>query len=421
MSAEIRLYIKINISENNLKKFLNSKFEGDPYKKKVGYFFSRLLYEGVDNPANLFILNFNKKTDSCFIVYAPRNLDKSKKASFIELFEVLGNLVNNNTSGFAVFATPFPEFVEGYSIKNNNVVEINSKNKQKEVVEKLHHKFWSFSDNADFPEPKVALTKRNYLDKNFKNYYKRYLTYIEEFEKPNKIASAIKENPYHLFDDFYTYENKVFQFRKYTNQVIEIPQACPLTFRNVSGILADKNYVFLSRLSDSSPPITIKEKSFTINNPNAIWEFYTCEGVDGESFDYVKEKWDTIYWKDKNSVFIYLNATMQLKKMAQADHTTFKYLGFCFGKDKNHIFYYDTVLPIRLDNYSLDKNGFIYDENSIFHYQNHIPLNAQTFKVINTKRTKNPFNPTYVLEDKNGKYEYNRIWKNGIIKPFSKE
>jgi len=322
MAKEIRLYIELSISENNLKKLLNSKFENDPYKKKVGYFFSQLLYNGNNNSGNLFIINYDKKNESCFIAYAPRIFDDLLKISFFEIFKIVQNFINENSSSFAIFATPFPEFVEGYMIKNKNLVKVNSKNKPNDIVEKLHHKFWSFSDNNDFPEPEKALSKRNYLDKNFKNYYKRYLTYIEECEKPNKIANASKENPYHLFDDFYTYENKVFQFRKYTNQVIEIPQACPLTFRKVSGIVADKNYVFLSRLTKNSPPKNIKEKSFTKNNPNAIWEYYTCKGIDGESFNYVKEKWDTIYWKDKDAIFIYCKETMQLKKVKESNSKT---------------------------------------------------------------------------------------------------
>ncbi len=419
MAIEIRLYIEISISENNLKKLLNSKFERDPYKKKVGYFFSQLLYNGINNSGNLFILNFDKKSESCFITYAPRIFKDSLKVSFLEIFEILQNFINKNSSSFAIFATPFPEFVEGYIIKNKNLVKINPKDKPNGIVEKLHHKFWSFSDNNDFPEPEKALSKRNYLDKNFKNYYKRYITYIEECEKPSKIATATKENPFHLFDDFYTYKNKVFQFRKYTNQIIEIPQACPLTFRQVSGIVADKNYVFLSRLTKESPPKTLKEKSFTKNNPNAIWEYYICEDIDGESFNYVQVKWDTIYWKDKDAIFIYCKETMQLKKVKESDPKTFKYLNFCFGKDKNHIFYYDTKLPLDVNSYFLNKDGFIYDNTTIFHFQNQITLDSKSFEVLGQKRTENLFSPTYILQDKNGKYEYNRNWKNEIIKIIS--
>ena len=419
MAEPIRLYIEISITETNLKKLLNSKFEKDPYKKKLGYYFSQLLYDGFIDPANLFILNFDKKNNRCFIAYAPRYFENTMIEPFKDVFKTMSVLQSENTTAYAIFATPFPNFVEGYMIKNNGVIKIDSKAEVKETTDKLHHKFWSFSENNDFPEPKKALSKHNYLYKNFKNYYKRYLSYIEECEKPNKISKATKENPYHLFDDFYTYDNKVFQFRNYTRQVIEIPQACPLTFRKVSAILADKNYVFLSRLSKNSPQKNIRVKSFTQNNPNAIWEYYILDGVDGKSFDYVKEKWDTIYWKDKKSVFIFLKEKGLLKKIEQVDSNTFKYLDFCYGKDKNHIFYYDTVLPIDTENYTLNKNGFIFDGDTIFHYQHKIALDAKTFKVLQYQSTVNPFIGTFIIEDKNGKYEYNRDWKNKMMKPIN--
>jgi len=108
-----------------------------------------------------------------------------------------------------------------------------------------------------------------------------------------------------------------------------------------------------------------------------------------------------------------------LKRLGRDCSKTFKYIDFCFGKDKNHIFYYDTKLPLDVNRYSLNNDGFIYDNTTIFHFQNQITLDSKSFEVLGQKRTKNLFSPTYILQDKNGKYEYNRNWKNEIIKMIS--
>lgn len=108
-----------------------------------------------------------------------------------------------------------------------------------------------------------------------------------------------------------------------------------------------------------------------------------------------------------------------MTKLEQADSKTFEYLDFCFGKDLNHIFYLDKVIPIDRNNFILDKNGFIYDDKNIVHFQHQILIDVKTFKVIEYQSSSNPFIGTFILEDKNGQYEYNRNSKEGIIKPVA--
>lgn len=137
---------------------------------------------------------------------------------------------------------------------------------------------------------------------------------MDNVEKPKKIALATKENPYFLFDNFYTYDNKVYEFKTYTNQKIVVPEADPLTFRNVAGIKADKKHVFCNKLSSNSPPKSITVNGFSKNNPNAIWEWEIEKGVDGSSFNYIKERCDTIFWRDNHSVFIMILRIFSITK-----------------------------------------------------------------------------------------------------------
>ncbi len=416
MAESTGIFIEVDLDENVVKKLLNQKFENAPFGKKLGYYFSELLYDRNNNPEKVFIFHYDKKEQKCFIAYLMNYFNEVDISHFPKILEMMSTLKNTNTTNYAVVMTTFPEVLWGYKI-TKGVNRLLAENIPQDKVAFLSEKFWSFSENNDFPEPQKALKKRGYFYKSFKNYYKKYLAYVEESLKPQKIAKATKENPYHLFDEFYTYDYKVYEFRTYTNQVIELPKADPLSFRNVAHVKADKNFVFKQKLAVNSPPKSIKKGNFTVNNPKAIWEWHIVDGVHGGSFEYIKEKWDTIYYRDKDNIFY------GLKKIA-ADRNTFEYLDFCFGRDKNHVFCYDSIIPIDTNSCELSKNGFICDQENIFHFDNQIPLDAKTFKVLECIKgtykgvgaNGHPINGTFVLEDKYGKYEYNKDWEQEKIK-----
>ncbi|MHA7058849.1 hypothetical protein ACWGOQ_0016615 [Aquimarina sp. M1] len=413
MAEPTGFFTEIEIDEKGLKKMLNHKFEKASYNKKLGYYFCELLYDCNFNPGNVFILNYNLKTKKCFLAYLLNHFEKLRITPLIDALQIISSVKNPETTEYAIVSSTFPEVIEAYKITNKKVEKINKK-LSIHIVNDLTDKFWSFSENNSFPEPKRALAKRNYFYKNFKNYYKNYLAYVDEKERPNKIARATKENPYHLFDNFYTYNNKVFEFKTYTNQIIELSQADPISFRDVAGIKADKNFVYNAILAPNSPPKFIKSGGFMKNNPNSIWAWIIIKGIDGRSFNYVKKKWDTVYWKDKNAVFIYKNK--EVIKLEQANSKTFTHLDFCYGKDQSNLFYLDKVIPIDVNNFKLNKNGFIFDDNTIFHYQNKLELDAKTFKVLEYESEVNPFIGEFILEDKNGRYSYNRERNEEVIR-----
>ncbi len=206
-----------------------------------------------------------------------------------------------------------------------------------------------------------------------------------------------------LFDNFYQYKDKVLQFRDYTKQIIEVPEADPETFRKVSGFYADKNHVFYQCLQDNSPEETITNAyGHNMNNPDAKWQISIVQGLDGKSFNYIQDKYDTVYWKDKNGIYIKRNGS--LKALENVDKQSFTYLNFLYGKDNKHIYYEDQILPIDVNEYSLDQWGFIKDQFRIFHYDFEIGLDPKSFEVVYYNLIKQPI----ILEDKNGKYEYTR-------------
>ncbi len=254
--------------------------------------------------------------------------------------------------------------------------------------------------------------RKLYYDFDFNDYKPIYSTLTIYNEKKwlrtptkkkfKKIREATEENPYLLIEDrfttIYTYDNKVYDC---SYKKIEIPNADPYSLMIMkSGIIKDKDNVFNSRLAPNSPPATIKTEIGTINNPNAIYEYYSIPEIDSNSFEEIKEKYDTIYYRDKNSIFY------DFKKIEKADRNSFEYLDFCYGKDKNFIFCRDKIIDINVNDFFIDRYGFIYDKNNIYYYENQIFLDIETFQVLGNERGSNNI---FILKDKNGEFFYNKI------------
>lgn len=412
MAEPTGIFIDVEIDETDLKRLLNQKFERPKFGNKLGYYFSELLYRSyVDESDSVFIFNYDKKSKSCFIAFLVNHFSDTDVSLFPKILEMISSLKKRNSSNYAIVASTFPDLFNAYLLNPNQVKEQSPDSFPKDVVEQIMNKFYSFSQDQCFLNPQVALNKRNYFYKNFKNYFKKYLAFVEEAEKPKKIAKATKENPYFLFDDLYAYNNAVF-YRTRDKIFREIPEADPFSLREIGlQLIADKNYVFIKRIAPDSP--CPNNTSFL----KLIWEYQIIKDIDGKSMKPLKYKYETTYWKDKCAIYYGRESGgVELIKVSQADRESFEELNFGFGKDKNHVYFCEKVIPINAKHFNINKHGFIYDEQNIFHYQHQIPLDAKTFKVVKYESEQNPFMGTFVLEDKSGRYTYNRTWKDEIIK-----
>ncbi len=420
MAEPTGFFVEVTLEEESVKKLLNHAFEYTEPKKKLEYYLSKLLYE-CNTEDNVFIFHYEHKSKKCFIGWFLNHFVGEELNYFYKIFPILSTLQQTNTMGYATVASTCDIF-EIYKITAKDVEKLPLTEAHQKSISPIIEKLWTFTEaDNTFARPDKALRKRNYFHKNFKNYYKKYLTYQDEIQKPKKIAQATRENPFHLFNRFYTYDKKVYdlgimyQFFQTLDKVVLVPHADPLTFRAEADMIADKNYVFAKYLAPNSPPKTIKnEFGSMINNPDVIWEYKIVEGIDGASFTYLgNNKWEVVYYKDKNSVFI-----KGLKKVKDADITTFSYLDFCYGRDKNHIFYLDKIMPIDPHHYTLTKHGFIFDKKHVFHYERKLPLDGVSFEVLQYESETNPFKGKFVLGDKSGKYEYDSQAKKECIKPI---
>ncbi|MCF6349350.1 MAG: DKNYY domain-containing protein [Flavobacteriaceae bacterium] len=422
MAEAAGILFEIKISEANLKKILNKSvaiFLPDEYKideqeilgkQKLIYFFTSLLYSCENSSANIFL--FNYEGEKLFCAYILNYYTDIILKPFEKLLTLFAQNKDIESKDTAIITSIYPDVEHGYSIEKGKLTKITNSKINNNVVQHLIDKMWSFRVKNDFPEPKKALRKRTYFYKPLKSAYKRYLKQIEEIEKPAKIARATKEDPYHLFDEFYAYDNKVFEISSYGT--VEVPKADPLTFRCVTNrppcFYADKNIVFEEK--NEFEESIINEKPYFKHIKKY---FKIIDGIDGSTFNYVKDRWETIFWKDKKHVFIYskkrflffsIYGEEQLIRLNNADVKTFEQLSFGFGKDKNNIYYCGKIMDIDNKNYIINKNGFIYDDKNVYHFTNNLNLDGKTFKVIKYESETNPFLGVFILEDKNGQYEY---------------
>jgi hypothetical protein len=412
MAEPTGIFIDVEIDEIDLKRLLNQKFKKAKFGKKIGYYFSELLYRSYVNEADsVFIFNYDKKSKHCFIGFLVNRFSHTDISPFPKVLEIISSFKKSNSSNYAIVASTFPDLFNAYLLKQNQVIEQSLDDFSNDVVHQMINKFYSFSQGQHFLRPQKALNKRNFFYKNFK----KYLAFMEVAEKQKKIANATRKNPLLLFENLYTFENRVF-FKSRDKSFVEIPKADPLTLSQTGlSILTDKNHIFIKKME--SPLTEINISSFQEIN----WKYEIIEGIDGKSFEPYKYKYETTYWRDKLSVYYIKEfGDADIIKVVQANQESFEELNFGFGKDKNHIFYRDKIIPINTIHFNLNKNGFIYDEKNIFHYQNQIPLDAKTFKILEYESEQNPFMGTFILEDRSGKYKYNRDWKGETMKLITK-
>lgn len=407
------IILEASISQKALKKLINHKLvlpahlesgqHVQSVTKRVVDFFSKALYYCDNNTNGLFLLNYEETKEQFFCAFILKHYDSVLIGQFQEVLALLALYKDKEACDYAIVTSLVPEVDFGYKIETNNLSKVDRGQIPNDKANSLVNKFWSFSTDDNFPELDVAFRKRSFFYKPFRVAYKKFVQQQEEIERPNNIANATKEKPFHLFDDFYTYNNSVFHSFKLHGEHHEIPLADPYTFKKLASVFVDKNHVYSNQLLHNGSPATLQN----VNHPDTKWEYFIIPGIDAQTLDYVRPK-DTLYLKDK--YYVYFKTMEQgaclYKKVASADVNSFDYLDFCFGKDKKHVFFKGDIIDIDPKDFNLNENGFIFDRKNIYHYENKIALDPTTFKVVSFESITNPFIGNFILEDKNGTYEY---------------
>jgi len=405
MAESMVILTEISIEEKELKSFLRRKSPVDSSLKNID-FFASLLYGCEAKTGNVFLFHYdNGRLFTCYWQDFPSS-DKIKR--YLTTLSVLSDYTQEAVRVFK--SNSSAELLDVYILQNQQEPQniLNEKNNMqlKNELHRLTDKFWSFADANSFLKPQKALRKQNYFYKPLKTAYKRYLKYIQKLQKPEKIKTATRENPfYYDFDTgFFTYDLKLFY--NDGGKILKISGADPFTF-GLKGFPMDKNSYFEYQLK-------VKRTSKKHPEDYELTPYFRVHpNIDPQTFNYVKNRTDTIYWKDKYNVYVRkaepLNDIFYNHRLVPIDgaHSkSFSGLDFGYGKDKNRLYYFDKPLPVDVENFSLDNTGFLRDDKFVYHYGVQLPLDGASFSVVATENKLNPFLGPFILQDKNGHYSY---------------
>jgi hypothetical protein len=92
-----------------------------------------------------------------------------------------------------------------------------------------------------------------------------------------------------------------------------------------------------------------------------------------------------------------------------ADPNTFKDLGHGYAQDARHLYSGGTALEGVGDRFAIDGCGFLHGEEAVYHYSYRLPLDAESFEVLNVQEKLKEVNPglgEFLLKDRNETYRY---------------
>ena len=113
MAEPTGIILEINLKEAEIKQLLNQKYDDLTFGKKLGYFFSKLLYDATLDSSNTFIFNYDNKTNTLFVAWMLNHFEKELLKPFIKVLKIISTVKSNNTEDFAIVTTTYPEILEG--------------------------------------------------------------------------------------------------------------------------------------------------------------------------------------------------------------------------------------------------------------------------------------------------------------------
>lgn len=352
-------------------------------KARIGHVLSRMLDLGEED-GDILIVHHDPDTDQLFLAWILNHYSADRLDQFWPVLQLLAGM---GIRGRGVVASTLPEVYETIRIDGGAVIRLPADQVEPALVGHLSARLWTFAVKEEFPDAAGSMRRRNYHCKPFRTAWKAYLTWRDEQERPARIAAATPADPYRLFGEIHTAAGKVFERDSYTRRDIPFPGADPLTFRTEAGFHADRNHVWQKRLADGSPPSTIRRDGYTINNPDAIWEYVIVPDAEGASFTWLFHRFDTMFWTDRRRVYSLqgFRGRGQLAALPDVQATGFREVGQCFGTDGTRVFYFSDALP--LDPARLRTSEFfIWDDTRVFFCETEVPLDARRFRILANKR-----------------------------------
>ncbi len=157
------------------------------------------------------------------------------------------------------------------------------------------------------------------------------------------------------------------------------------------GYFKNDSYVFYdgNKISVADPisfTIITDDKFYAKDRKHVFYMGKIVKDADPMTFTPIKEvekdcldKETSVYWKDKENVYF------KAKKIEGSDVGSFQHIMSIYGKDRNHVYYGNTILPkANPEKFRFLEDGIATDETSIFIFNKpvNIPVDLSSFEVV---------------------------------------
>jgi len=418
MTESLIMLSQMHILEADLESFCRRKSVYDRSHRNIDVLAS-FLYSCETKPGNVFLFNYGE--ECLFTAYWEDFPDQEGGKKYILTVNHLAQYAVEQP--FLFVTTNSGHLQEVYRLRAPGMPESVPDGKNLAMMTHeaalLTEKFWHFSQDRVFPAPEVALRKRNYFYEPLKRSYRRYRKRMQEQEKPARIRAATAESPFHYdFDQrFLTFEGRVLYNDSVTGDVLELPGADPFSF-GLKGFPMDENHYYEYRLRVMRDEGGEHLSGSRSGRVTACFQVHPS--IDPQSFTHVKKRVEPVYLKDSSLVYVRKKRPLEgtpyfnqcIMAVPGADPESFSYLGFHYGRDGRQLYVLDTPLPVDPGDFQLDlATGFLWDRRHVFHYDVRLSLDGASFSVVSSESEVNPFLGPFVLQDKTGRYRYDRDGK----------
>jgi hypothetical protein len=382
MAEAAGILLRAYITEAELAAFFRRQVDYGEGRASVGHVLSALL-DRDEFGCDILIVHHDPDYDRLFLAWIVNRLGEDDLELIWPVLEALAKHLYPTVPAKGAVASILPKCFESLLIQNGNVVLGPAELVSQKELRSLSDQLWSFARNGEFPDPARAMRRRNYHCKPFRQAWKAYRKWRDEVDRPARIAAATEAEPYRLVHRVYCWDGKVVERDDFTGRDIPFPEADPLTFRSAGGFYADKNHVWVRRLAENSPPLTVETPDGIVNNRAAIWEYRILPGIAGADFTWFDSRWDTTLWTDKRRIYTW--SDRKLVALPDVVASEFRTYGQCFGTDGKAVFCGARKLPLNVERMRTE-GGFVWDDEKVFIAGTELPLHGKTFRILGEKR-----------------------------------
>ena len=379
MAEPAGVLVEAELGEAALKKLMSRKVPQDGDQVRVGHLLCDLLFNGDDN-GDILILHHDPATGRMFLAWVLNHYSVEAISPIWPVLDRLAEVMVPDATAQGVVVSTLGHPAERIGIDSGQITRRPAQTSDAALAQRLTERLWSFARKGQFADAAGSMRRQTVQCKPFRTAWTRYVAWQQEQARPARIAAATPDDPFWLYPDFATAGGEVWHWDGFRKKRTVIQGADPVSFRKVGDVFADHRHVWVHRLAAGSPPASIPTGGGgTRANPQAVWEYAPVPDVDGGSFTWLFDRWDTIFYRDATRV--YAMEDTGLVPLPGVSAAAFRAFGQCFGTDGVQIWSGSHAIP--LDPRQTQHDGtFLWDGTRVFRGHRELPLNAAGFRVL---------------------------------------